>query len=729
MKSLLHTIRNDVTAALTSALGDVAAGVDPLVKAAGDSKFGDYQSNVAMSLGKKLGQKPRDIAQQVADALKDSALLDPPDVAGPGFINLRVKTERIAELLEAVQQTSGEDDRLSIEPVDSNERQYVLVDYSSPNVAKEMHIGHLRSTAIGDTVARVIGFQGHHVIRQNHLGDWGTQFGMVILALWHLCMRKYQSESIEDFIATTKTLSDDTVSKDDKLALIKQRVAIVQENLDRDPSGETDFQPFLEALEPSFDTLLPLYKYVNALEKAAKGIDDPALLVKQPDGESTRHIAESSRYVAAMLQGKTERANDQEIAAWKKAIAATLRECNAIYRRLGVLLTDEDVRGESFYQPLLHEVGDDGQRLPGVVDEIKQLLAPPGRKGGGLRVECRRDGGAICVFFEKPDGKPAFKGAEGDSLPMLIEKSDGASMYGTTDIAAVLFRVSHSERNPINLHTPRLRAQLDELGGGLGVDRAIYVVGAPQKLHFEMLFPTVHAAGWTKRADGSSVRLEHMAFGSILGDDRKMLKTRSGETVKLKDVLEEGVHRATAQVTKQQTDSDRGETIGDEELARIGEVIGIAAVKYAELSQNRNTDYVFNWDKMLSLQGNTAPYMLYAYARIRSIYRKGAEDAPFDVAIESASLQLRDAKERELALTILRLPDVLDSVAEQLMPNYLCDYLYELAGKFMAFYENCPVLKAPDAATYASRMRLCDLTARALKLGLGLLGIGTLERM
>jgi len=729
MKSLLQTIHNEVTMALTSALGDAAAGVDPLVKAAGDPKFGDYQSNVAMSLGKKLGRKPRDIAQHVADALQNSDWLEPPEVAGPGFINLRVRTTRLAAQLEAVPPVAGGDDRLDVERVTEDQRQYVLVDYSSPNVAKEMHIGHIRSTAIGDTIARVIEFQGHRVIRQNHLGDWGTQFGMVILALWHLCMRKYQGESIEDFIALTDKLSGDDFPKDEKLVLLKQRVAIVQENLDRDATGETDFQPFLEALEPSFDTLLPLYKYVNALEKAAKGIDDPALQVKHADTGTTRHISESSRYVAAMLQGKTDRANDQEIAAWKKSIAATLRECNAIYQKLGVSLTDDHVRGESFYQPLLHEIDAQGTRLPGVVDEIKQVLAPPGKEGGGLRVECRIDQGAVCVFFEKPDGKPAFKGPEGESLPMLIEKSDGASMYGTTDIAAVLFRVAHSERNPVQLQTQRLRERLDELGGGLGADRAIYVVGAPQKLHFEMLFPTVHAAGWTTRPDGSQARLEHVAFGSILGDNRKMLKTRSGDTVRLKDVLKEAIQRATEQVQKQQAENERGDRLSDDELSRIGETVGIAAVKYAELSQNRNTDYVFNWDKMLALQGNTAPYMLYAYARIRSIYRKGAEEAPFDAAVESAPLQLGDSKERELALAILRLPDVIDSVGEQLLPNYLCEYLYDLAGKFMAFYENCPVLKAPDAATYASRMRLCDLTARALKLGLSLLGIQTLERM
>ena len=728
MDSLLSNVRNVLSAALETVLGEDARGVDPMVKPATDAKFGDYQCNVAMSLGKRLGRKPRELADAIAAALTDSDLFDPPEVAGPGFINLRLKTNRLAAALEAIPHAEGEDDRLGVPQVAAAARQHVVVDYSSPNVAKEMHVGHLRTTVIGDVIARVTAFQGHEVIRQNHLGDWGTQFGMVILALWHLCMRKHQGESIEDFQRVTDMLRDHAFPESDKRALLRQRAQIHQENLNRDPEGDTEFQPFLAALEPSFDTLLPLYRYVNALESAAKGIDDDALLIHNPATGEKQHIGSLSRYVAATLQGKTDRSNEQEIAAWRKAIDATLRESRDIYRRLHVLLTDDDVRGESCYQPLLHEIDASGRRLPGIVDELKIVLAPPGRTAGDLRAVCREDRGAICIFLEKPDGTPAFTGAEGDALPMLIEKSDGASLYSTTDFAAILFRVAHPERNPVTLHTPRLREQLNSLGGGLGADRVIYVVGAPQKLHFQMLFPAAHATGWTTHPDGRVAQLEHVAFGSILGDDRKMLKTRAGEQIRLKDLLSEAVERASALVDKLQGDAGDG-VISEAARREIAETVGISAVKYADLCQNRNTDYVFSWDKMLALQGNTAPYMLYAYARIRSIHRRGAEARPFDADVRTAAIRLTEQAERDLALTVLRLRDVVDSVGEQLMPNYLCEYLYDLAGRFMVFYENCPVLKAPDAATYASRMRLCELTARALRLGLSLLGIPTLERM
>ncbi|MCB9858681.1 MAG: arginine--tRNA ligase [Phycisphaerales bacterium] len=729
MQSLISQVRNEIARALVIAIGEDARGVDPLVKPATDAKFGDYQCNVAMSLGKTLGRKPRDVAQAVVDGLGDSTLFEAPEIAGPGFINLRLRTERLSTSLEEVPSIADvESDRLGISLVTGEERRRVIVDYSSPNVAKEMHVGHLRSTVIGDVIARVIAFQGHEVIRQNHLGDWGTQFGMVILALWHLCMRKHQGESVEDFQGVTAKLTDPTLDAEARLSLLKQRARIHQDNLNRDPTGDVEFHPYLTALEPSFETLLPLYRYVSAIEKAAKGLSDEALLIHNSETGQSQHLSELSRYVAAMLQGKTDRSNEQERAAWFKAKEATLVVCSGIYRQLGVLLEDGDICGESFYQPLLHEIEVNGERLPGVVDEVKLILAPPGKEADGMRAVCREDQGAICVFLEKPDGTPCFKGPEGDALPMLIEKSDGASLYATTDIAGILYRVAHATENPVQLHIPRLREQLATLGGGLGADRVIYVVGAPQKLHFQMLFPTAHATGWTRKGD-RSVQLEHVAFGSVLGEDRKMLKTRSGDSIKLKSLLDEAVDRARNLVGDMQKDPNRTTDLSPEEVENVANIVGIGAVKYADLCQNRNTDYVFSWDKMLAMQGNTAPYMLYAYARIRSIYRRGAESAPFDADVRNASLQLNEPAERDLALAVLRLPDTIDAVGEQLMPNYLCDYLYGLAGKFMVFYENCSVLKAPDAATYASRMRLCDLTARALRIGLSLLGIRTLEKM
>ncbi|MCG8404397.1 MAG: arginine--tRNA ligase [Phycisphaerales bacterium] len=726
MQSLSRQIRAEVSDAMSAAFGDEVRGVDPLVKPAGDPKFGDYQCNAAMGLAKKLGQKPRDIAQKIADALSASAsgMLEPPEIAGPGFINLRLTRSFMEASLAAIP-SATEEDRLGMATVTETDKLTVVVDYSSPNVAKEMHVGHLRSTVIGDTLARVLAFEGHEVIRQNHLGDWGTQFGMVILAFWHLSVAKHQGETVADFERIVQELT--SADEASKSKLLKARCAIHQENLNRDPEGDS-FDRFLDELEPSFASLLPMYRYVNAIESAAKGCDDPALYIEHPRwGEI--HVSSISKHVAALLQNKKQGDHAQERKAWEKARDATLAECNVIYGKLGVLLEDEDVCGESFYQPLLHEIeGEDAtRRLPGVVDELRSILTADAEQYGELKAICREDQGAICIFLEKPGGKPAFKGPQGDPLPMIIEKSDGASLYSTTDLAAILYRVAHKARHPIEVRTPRLHENLEKLGGGLGADRIIYVVGAPQKLHFEMLYPAAHATGWTRKG-GRRVRLEHVSFGSVLGDDRKILRTRTGENIKLKDLLDEAVQREEQLVRESEADREKHRGFSEEEIRHIARTVGIAAVKYADLCQNRNTDYVFQWDKMLALQGNTAPYMLYAYARIRSIYRKGAETASAS-NVELASIALCHTAERDLALSLLRLPDVIDGVADSLLPSYLCEYLYELAGRFMAFYESCPVLKAHDSKSQGSRLRLCDLTARALKLGLGLLGIETLERM
>lgn len=727
---MLKKIRESVSAAMVAAFGETVRGEDPLVKVSADARFGDYQSNAAMGLGKKLGMSPRDVAGRIVEALRPIAgdFLELADdcVAGPGFINLRIADSFLVRALNAIPPQPASDktvltagavlsDRLGIDQVPASSRQTVVIDYSSPNVAKEMHVGHLRGTIIGDTIARSLAFQGHEVIRQNHLGDWGTQFGKVILALWHLCMARQSGETPEDFDRIAAALT--AAEKENpalKQEILLQRAAIHQRHLDRDPDGSM-FMEFIRTLEPSFELLLPAYRYVNAIEAAAAGT---SAVIRSSNGKSTP-LAELSRYVAAMLQGKAGGDNTQELEAWRRAKEATLRECNAIYRRLGVLLQDSDVCGESFYEPL----------LPYVVEEVRASLQSADGQSGDYRAICREDKGAVCVFIDKSDGSPAFKGPGGDSLPMIIQKSDGASLYATTDLAAALYRCAHRERHPVSLKTAALAAELSKLGGGLGADRVIYHVGAPQKLHFEMLFPTVHALGWSRKADGTRTLLEHVSFGSVLGPDRKMLRTRSGESVKLKDLLEEAVERAVALLRESEADPDKGRGFDESEIRDIAEVVGISAVKYADLCQNRNTDYVFSWEKMMAMQGNTAPYLLYAYARIRSIYRKGAEAAGAAEVSDASPIELTAPAERGLALAIARLPDVIDCVADILMPNYLCEYLYDLAGRFMAFYESCPVLKADDVATRASRLRLCDLTARALRLGLSLLGIRTLERM
>lgn len=712
MQSLLRQIESLVTAAMVAAFGEQAAGADPLVRTSTDAKLGDYQSNVAMGLAKKLGMRPRDAAAAIVAALPSAAmdLLETPEIAGPGFINLRLKNAALAASLGSIPSApAAGDDRLGIDAVDAARKQTVVVDYSSPNVAKQMHVGHLRTTAIGDVFARVLSFQGHDVVRQNHLGDWGTQFGMVILGMWHAAMARHRGEApgyLPRAIAELRTAIGS--GGEAKLAYLKNVAERSKADYEADQDGKRIFEPFLhDCRAQALLTLVDIeagYLYINTLTKEAAGTEFAAVL-KDP------------RDVAQMMQRGGQQ-DAQERLAREIAIEITLRDCNAVYQKLGVLLSDGDVCGESFYEPL----------LAGVMDEVVASLQSADGQTGPIRAVCRRDQGALCVFLTKPDGSPAFKGPQGDPLPMIIQKSDGATLYATTDLAGVLYRIAHPKRNPVRLRTPVLADTLmrPPFRGGLGADRAIYVVGAPQKLHFDMLFPTAHAMGWTHRPQGD-VRLEHVAFGSVLGSDKKMLRTRSGDSVKLKDLLEEAVQRAEALVRLSESDPDRKRGFSEAEIRDIAETIGVGSVKYADLCQNRNTDYVFSWDKMMALQGNTAPYMLYACARIRSIHRKAVETRA-EVPANTA-LRLEHAAERALALRILQLAEVVDAVGETLLPNILCDYLFDLAGRFMSFYESCPVLQADGIDTFASRLRLCELTHRALTIGLGLLGIRTLERM
>jgi len=504
-------------------------------------------------------------------------------------------------------------------PVEKPQR--VVIDYSSPNIAKQMHVGHLRSTIIGDVFAHVLGFEGHEVIRQNHVGDWGTQFGMLI------------AHYADHPIPTLQTHAD-----------------------------------VLDAIEDD---------YRSAVERDNA---DPA-------------FREAAREAVGRLQGGEPDARR----TWKNLCAASRRAFNETYHRLNVLLEDGDVCGESFYNV----------RLAPVVAELREKLPPRDKTKPADRpyAELREDEGAQCIFFYDEQHRPRFKKPDGDELPMIIQKSDGAYLYATTDLAALRYRIEE-----------------------LDACRIIYVTDARQKLHFDTLFATARAAGWA----GNDVTLEHVAFGSVLGPDRKPLKTREGQNVKLRELLDEAETHAYELLESR---SEEGEEEGpaaftDEEKREIARRVGIAAVKYADLRNDRVSDYVFSWDKMLAMQGNTAPYMMYAYARIRSIYRKAAERfGEPDVYAPGVVLQLDQPTERALALRLARLRETIDAVATELAPHILCTYLYELASEFMRFYEACPVLRAADEASRLSRMRLCNLTARTLRLGLGLLGIETIERM
>jgi arginyl-tRNA synthetase len=572
-------IASRVRDAIASGLDAGLADVDPLIRPTQDPRFGDFQANVAMSLAKRLGRKPREVAEAIVGSLDLRGLAAQAEIAGPGFINVRADDALLARLVgEAAV------DRARLGVPQATDPATVVVDYSGPNVAKEMHVGHLRSTVIGDSLARVLAFLGHRVIRQNHVGDWGTQFGLLIEHL-----------------------------------------------LDPEPRGASTTAP---------TSLTEHYRAASARDAA-----EPA-------------FAERARKRVVALQ-----AGDPETrAAWKRLVDASAEEFEAVYRRLAVQLGLDDIRGESAYN----------ERLPAVVADLR---------AHGL---ARESEGALCVF---PDG---FKTKDGEPLPLIVQKSDGGYLYATTDLAALRYRVAE-----------------------LGARRLVYVTDARQRQHFEMVFATARAAGWVP----DDVRLDHVVFGSVLGEDGKPFKTRSGDTVRLIDLLDEAEERALAIV------GEKNPELSAAERARVAHAVGVGAIKYADLASDRVKDYVFSWTRMLAMDGNTAPYLQYAYARIRSIFRKAGV-----VAAPAAAVTLVAPQERALALVLLGFEGVVDAVARTLEPHRLCTYLYEVATAFSAFYEACPVVQA-DPATRDSRLVLCDVTARTLATGLDLLGIETLDRM
>lgn len=575
MPDIAQQLESLLSEAVAAAFGPEFADADPILRQATNPKFGDYQANLAMGLAKRVGKNPREVADAIQAKLPIGDVLTCAEVAGPGFINLTLNKERLNDQLALM----AGSDRLLVERADPPST--VVIDYASPNLAKEMHIGHLRSTIIGDAIARVIEFQGQRVIRQNHLGDWGTQFGMLL----------------EHLIDTGWIKSDDHKIGD-----------------------------------------------LNALYQEAKKRDD-----------ADKDFAERARKRVVALQGGDE----QSLALWRMLIGESVRHMNDIFTRLNVGLTDADLKGESFYN----------DKLAPVAEALESA---------GV---ARQSEGALCVF-----------GDNEDEAPLIVRKSDGGFGYAATDLSA-------------------LRHRIEDLGG----DRLIYVVDSRQRDHFNKFFDTARRAGWV-----GDTQLDYVPFGTIMGKDRKPFKTRDGGTVRLVDVLDEAVERAGKVIAEKAPD-----LLPDERDA-IARVVGVGAVKYFDLSNDRIKDYVFDWDRMLALEGNTAPYLVNAYVRIRSIFRKGGVDS---TSLSAQSIRLEQDAERALALQLLQLPRIVDSVASSLEPHRLCTYLYELASSFHKFYEQCPVLIADTEAERDSRLALCDLVARTLKLGLGLLGIETVERM
>ena len=585
MTSTLSTIETRFDKALVAAFGDELSGTDPIIVPASNPRFGDYQSNVAMSLTKRLKQAPRNIAQKIIDRLDVADICQTPEIAGPGFINLTLKPAYLEGQLQGMQT----DDRLGIAPVENPQK--VAIDFSSPNIAKEMHVGHLRSTIIGDSIARVLEFQGHDVLRLNHVGDWGTQFGMLIT---------YLTEAYPDALTTADALD--------------------------------------------IGDLVAFYK------KAKLRFDED------------EDFKAASRDAVVKLQGGDEDTRK----AWQLLCEQSRREFQKIYDGLDIDLTE---RGESFYNPL----------LPQVVEGLDEL---------GLLVE---DDGAKCVFLE------GYTNREGKPQPLIIQKSNGGYNYATTDLAALRYRIAED-----------------------GATRLIYIVDAGQGTHFAQVFQVAKRAGWIPE----TVEAIHVPFGLVQGEDGKKLKTRAGETVRLQDLLDEAIVRARTDLEQRLEAEERTET--EAFISHVAQVVGLSSVKYADLSQNRTSNYVFSYDKMLALQGNTAPYLLYAYVRVQGISRRGEID--FANLGENVKIGLTEEAELTLAKHLLSLSEVLDTVAAELLPNRLCQYLFELSQKFNQFYEQCSVLKAEEPQR-TSRLMLCDLSARTLKLGLSLLGIQVLERM
>lgn len=562
----------------------IAAGApadcEPQVRQSAKVQFGDYQANGVMAVAKKLGMAPRQLAEQVLTHLDLDGIASKTEIAGPGFINIFLDPAFLASHVDAALKS----DRLG---VNQPAAQTIVVDYSAPNVAKEMHVGHLRSTIIGDAAVRTLEFLGHNVIRANHVGDWGTQFGMLIAYL-----EKQQQENAGE------------------MAL-------------------ADLEGFYREAKKHYD-------------------EDEA-------------FAERARSYVVKLQGGDE----YFLQMWRTLVDITMSQNQITYDRLNVTLTRKDVMGESLYNPM----------LPGIVADLKAK---------GLAVESE---GATVVFLDE------YKNKEGEPMGVIIQKKDGGYLYTTTDIACAKYRYE-------TLHA----------------DRVLYYIDSRQHQHLMQAWTIVRKAGYVP----DSVPLEHHMFGMMLGKDGKPFKTRAGGTVKLADLLDEALERARRLVAEKNPD------MAADELEKLANAVGIGAVKYADLSKNRTTDYVFDWDNMLAFEGNTAPYMQYAYTRVLSVFRKAAVD---EAALAAAAVVISEDREAQLAARLLQFEETLSVVARDGTPHVMCSYLYDLAGLFSGFYEHCPILSAESEAVRNSRLKLAQLTAKTLKLGLDTLGIETVERM
>jgi arginyl-tRNA synthetase len=652
--NILAELRKRFETALTPST-DQPAQFAEMVRPAQDSRFGDYQANFAMPLAKQQGRNPRELAAEIVARLDVSDICNPPEIAGPGFINLRLRDD----WLQARTNELVGDERLGV-PAVAQPRTYVI-DYSAPNVAKPMHVGHLRSTVIGAALEKIHRFLGHRVISDNHIGDWGTQFGMIIFGYKHfLDAAAFERDPVGE-LARLYRLVNQLSDYHESRALLPKLDAALAEKLGQleslqPPADEKD-KVFQKARKKLLTEVETTREQIAGARRKLGAVDDNPQLRAQ--AAAFPDIAVQARLETAKLHA----GDPENRQLWEHFVPLCLAALQGIYDRLDIRF--DVVLGESFYQPL----------LAGVVEDLLQR---------GL---ARESEGAICVFIP------------GVEAPFIVRKSDGAFTYATTDLATIKYRVEQ-----------------------LGADAALYVVDARQSDHFKLLFETARLWGYDQ------IELKHVSFGTILGDDGRPFKTRSGDTVGLESLLDEAIVEARKVITQTDEAGEPRPVLDPQAQERVAEVVGLGGIKYADLKHNRESDYVFSWEKMLAKSGDTATYMQYAYARVCGIVRKGGIDRASLRGLPDA-IRITAPAERTLAFQVNRLAEALSGTAGECRPNILTDYLFQTANAFSTFYEECPVQKAETDELRISRLLLCDITARVIEHGLGLLGIQTIEQM
>jgi len=644
--SILTELRNRFRPVLAELTADVETALGMVLRAQ-DGKFGDFQANCAMPLAKSLGKPPREIAQQIADRVSLKDLADKPDVAGPGFINVRLKDSWIEDAATRL----VTDDRLGHQRVAA--KRYV-VDYSSPNVAKPMHVGHLRSSVIGNALDRVLRFVGHDVISDNHIGDWGTQFGMIIFGFKNFVdPAAYQQQPVTELARLYRLVNQLCDYHDAKAELPKvmARIAQLEALIQQLEAASGDSKEVKQQLKKPRTELTELQDSLKSLTGKIATVENNHELGQL--ATTYANIAVEARLETAKLHG----GDTENQKLWNEFMPECLRALQGVYDKLGIKF--DQALGESFYNPLLADV-------------VTKLQA------SGLATE---SDGAMCVFLP------------GNDAPFIVRKKDGAFTYATTDLATVQYRVER-----------------------FGTQVMLYVVDTRQSEHFRLLFETA------KRMGFGDVEFHHVNFGTVLGNDGRPFKTRAGDTVGLESLLDEAVARALQIV------SENAPHLDDATKKSVAEAVGIGGIKYADLHHNRESDYKFDWDKMLSMSGDTATYIQYANARMNGILRKGNVDRTA-LRTSGARVRLTHASERSLVMQLLSFEDAVNGVVAELKPNLLAQYLFETANRFTTFYNDCSVLNETDASTRTSRLLLCDLTARTLTLGLELLGITAPSQM